>query len=283
MDGLSTFFANYLTIRFLGLLVATVIASARGWGVVPFVLLGIFELPKIFVHASLSSLDGEDIVWIALLTGTLALAQYAILAGMILSPRLDPRRSPWGLIGIGALVGCAPLLLLITLGGASNPSKLPLGRLFVGGSKIAAPEATALPDRLVGRWEGKAVIDPEGLETTLAERKILAGQRASVAERLDRMSLRIEYRPDGTSTSTVTGAVLFRDRRVVVRDAPYSHHESWAVLHEKPYSLQIRSPDGDVIAITFLGGDAILHNKVSDAQSGFVKHWRLERQRGIWD
>ena len=39
---------------------------------------------------------------------------------------------------------------------------------------------------------------------------------------------------------------------------------------------------GAVVAITFLGDDTLLYDKVNETRSGFVDHFRLERQGGGW-
>ena len=108
---------------------------------------------------------------------------------------------------------------------------------------------------------------------------MLAFDRRLAPELVKQIQLSVEYRSDGTSTTTVRNAVIFRDRRVTTVKQPLMYSETWALIDEKPHSLQIESlGNGIVIAITFLGDDALLYDKVSEGQSVFVDGYRLERQ-----
>jgi hypothetical protein len=97
------------------------------------------------------------------------------------------------------------------------------------------------------------------------------------------MQFTVEYRSDGTSTTTIRDAVDFRDRRVATLKKPYTYSEAWALIDEKPHSLQIESVgNGAVIAITFLGDDVLLWHKRGERPTAFVDGYRLERQGGGW-
>ena len=145
-----------------------------------------------------------------------------------------------------------------------------------------AREQTPLPDRLVGRWQGTALIDPEGLERKFEKQKTLPDDRRLVPELLKQMQLTVEYRSDGTSTSMIRNAVVFRDRRVATAK-PFTYWGAWALIDETPHSLQIESVgNGAVIAITFLGDDVILWDKRGERPTAFVESYRLERQGGGW-
>jgi hypothetical protein len=285
--GVVGFFASFLTIHFLLVLLATVIASARGWNLVPFVLLGLSQLPKVYAHATPVSLDPHYLLTFGLVNGTVLMILYVALGLMIVLPRRDPSKSSLPTIAVAVLVGSAPYLFVHLEGGI----EMFTGGRAAGGATRAtdgnvanAREQTPLPDRLVGRWEGTALIDPEGLERKFEEQETLSDDRRLAPELIKQIQLSVEYGPDGTATTTARNAVVFRDRRVETVKKPYTYWGVWTLIDEKPHSLQIESvANGAVIAITFLGDDAILWDPVIEKPTAFVDGYRLERQNGgLW-
>jgi hypothetical protein len=284
--GAASFLASFITIHFLLVLVATIIASTRGWNLVPFVLLGLSQLPKVYAHATPLSLDPHYLLTLGLVNGTVLMILYVALGLMIVLPRRDPSKSSLPTIAVAVLVGSAPYLF-VHLGGGIE---MFTGGRAAGGATRAtdgnvanAREQTPLPDRLVGRWEGTALIDPEGLERKFEEQKTLPDDRRLAPELVKQIQLSVEYGSDGTTTTTARNAVVFRDRRVVTVKQPYTYFGVWTLIDEKPHSLQIESvANGAVIAITFLGDDAILWDPVSEEPGAFVDGYRLERQGGGW-
>ena len=130
---------------------------------------------------------------------------------------------------------------------------------------------------------GTALIDPEGLERKFEDQKTLPDDRRLAPELVKQIQFSVEYRSDGTSTTTIRNAVVFRGRRVATVKKPFTHSGAWALIDEKPHSLQIESlGNGAVIAITFLGDDALLWDQVSEGPGSFVDGYRLERQGGGW-
>ncbi len=98
---------------------------------------------------------------------------------------------------------------------------------------------------------------------------------------VEQIEFTVVYRSDGTSTTTIKNAVIFEDRRVGTVMTALAYPGTWALIDETPHSLQIESlANGAVVAITFLGDDTLLYDKVSEMGSGFVDHYRLERQSG---
>ena len=289
VGSLSAYLASHLSLQFGLLLLATVFASGRGWGAVPFVILAISELPKLFAHVFLGSLGMDHLAWMAFLVGSLSLGQWAILITMILAPRVDPRRSAGGLLVMGFLVACAPLLLIGSLGGLEAlPGK---GGMWITRRAGAAPApealetaAATLPERLIGTWEGGPVVDAEGLERALTSRNIGAdADRRQAREQLEAMRLRITYRSDGSSSTTLENAVVLREGRVAVIPRTPAIPQRWKVLREGDHFLQLESlENGAVVAITFLGDDTILSQTVSGERSGFVNGYRLKRKRSLW-
>ena len=284
--GAVGFFASFLTIHFLLVLMAAVIASARGWNLVPFVLLGLSQLPKVYAHAMPVSLDPHYLLTLGLVNGTVLMILYVALGLMIVLPRRDPSKSSLPTIAVAVLIGSAPYLFVQLEGGIERFTG---GRAAGGATRATdgnvanAREQTPLPDRLVGRWEGTALIDPAGLERKFEDQKTLPDDRRLAPELVKQIQLSVEYRSDGTSTTTVRNAVIFRDRRVTTVKQPLMYSEAWSLIDEKPHSLQIESlGNGIVVAITFLGDDALLYDKVSEGSSTFVDGYRLERQGGGW-
>jgi len=277
---------SFFTIQFLLVLVATVVASARGWNLVPFVLLGLSQIPKVYAHVTPLSLNPHDLITLGVVNGTVMLILYAALGLMILLPRRDPSRSSIPTILVAVAVGGAPWLCIQYLGGLdvlTGGGSAAGAKRTMDGDVADAPKQTSLPDRLVGRWQGTGVIDPEGLERFFEDQETLPDYRRVAPELLSQMRLSVEYRSDGTSTTTVSDAVVSQDKRVMRVTKPFEYSEAWKLIDQKPHSLQIESlENGAVIAITFLGDDVILYDKVSGKQSAFVDHYRLERQTGGW-
>ena len=281
-----SFLASFLTINFLLELMATVIACGRGWKLVPFVLLGLSQIPKVYFYATFPSLDPHDFLTLGLVNGTVGMILWVALGLMIVLPRKDPSRSSLPMIAVAVLVGSVPYLGVQYMGGIEV---LTGGRAAGGATRATdgnvanAREQTPLPERLVGRWQGTAVIDPEGIEREFEDQKTLPDDRRRALGLLEQMKLTVEYRSDGTSTTTIRDGVFFRDRRVGTAMAALAYSETWTLIDEKPHSLQIESlKTGAVVAITFLGDDTLLYDKVSETHVGFVDGYRLERRDGAW-
>jgi len=281
-----SFLASFFTIHFLLMLMAALLASARGWRLVPFVLLGLSQIPKLYAHATPLSLDPHDLLTLGMVNGTVMMILYIGLGLMILLPRRDPTKSSLPTILVAVLVASIPWLMVQYLGGLEV---LTGGRAAAGARRATAGdianarERRPLPDRLVGRWEGTAVIDPVGLELKFEDQKTLPDDRRRALGLLEQMKLTVEYRSDGTSTTTIRDGVFFRDRRVGTAMAALAYSETWTLIDEKPHSLQIESlKTGAVVAITFLGDDTLLYDKVSETHVGFVDGYRLERRDGAW-
>ncbi len=269
-----SFLASFFSIHFLLELIATIIACGRGWKLVPFVLLGLSQIPKVYFYATFPSLDPHDFLTLGLVSGTVGMILWVALGLMIVLPRKDPSRSSLPTIAVAVLVGSVPYLGVQYMGGPE---------MLTGGRAANAREQTPLPDRLLGRWEGTALIDPEGLERNFEEKKTLPDDRRLAPELLKQMQLTVEFGSDGTSTTTIRNAFVFRGRRVATVKKPYAYSEAWALIDETPHSLQIESVrSGAVIAITFLGDDVILWDKRGERPTAFVESYRLERQGGWW-
>ncbi len=112
-----SFLASFFTIHFLLLLMATLLASARGWRLVPFVLLGLSQIPKLYAHATPLSLDPHDLMTLVMVNGTVMWILYIGLGLMILLPRRDPTKSSLPTILVAVLVASIPWLTLQYLGG----------------------------------------------------------------------------------------------------------------------------------------------------------------------
>jgi len=286
-DRTVSFLASFFTIHFLLELIATIIACGRGWKLVPFVLLGLSQIPKVYFYATFLSLHPHDFLTLGLVNGTVGMILWVALGLMIVLPRKDPSRSSLPMIAVAVLVGSVPYLGVQYMGGIEV---LTGGRAAGGATRATdgnvanAREQTPLPDRLLGRWEGTALIDPEGLERNFEEKKTLPDDRRLAPELLKQMQLTVEFRSDGTSTTTIRNAFVFRGRRVATVKKPHAYSEAWTLIDEKPHSLQIESVrSGAVIAITFLGDDVLLWDKRSERKpTTFVDGYRLERQGGGW-
>ena len=283
---LSVFHA--VSFKLILLVVGTIVACFRGWGFAPIALWALSLAPAVYAKLDPTVLDLTGSIWsFALISGTLGFIHYIALGFMVVFPREDRRQSSFPLVAFAAVLGALPLAFVVVSGGFESLPKL---KLAVKSDR----EQTALPERLIGRWEGKAEIDAEALDRALSKGQIPAENRGQLRELFEQAVYSIEFRPDGSSTTVIEGLRVVGNQAVLRVKSPIVRSGTWAVLDESDHALKLESRESAaVMTATFMGDDTLLFQNVAgpatapflDAESAttaITRRYRLSRKRGLW-